>query len=90
MRWEEKAACRGVPDATQIFFPDIPTGDIRDFYWVTARKICGSCPVTAECLAFVLPFEKATGRRDGMWGGLTPRERDQREKQPVVIRLKKK
>jgi hypothetical protein len=23
-----------------------------------------------------MPFEEASGRRDGMWGGLTPRERE--------------
>ena len=85
--WTERAACRGA--ATEVFFPEIPTGDIRDFYWTQARAYCRSCSVTAECLAFVLPFEKSTGRRDGMWGGFTPRERDQREKRPVVIRLKK-
>ncbi|MFN9902887.1 MAG: WhiB family transcriptional regulator [bacterium] len=29
----------------------------------------------SECLEFQMAFEEETGRRDGMWGGLTPTER---------------
>jgi WhiB family redox-sensing transcriptional regulator len=71
--WADRAACRGVPSS--VFFPDIPSGDCRPFYWDRARAYCGRCPVREDCLAFCLPFEKAAGRRDGMWGGLTPSER---------------
>ena len=79
MSWETKAACRGVNDSA-VFFPEIPSGDVRDHYWRKARAYCAVCPVRQECLSFVLPFEKAAGRRDGMWGGMTPRERDQYER----------
>lgn len=79
MSWETKAACRGVNDSA-VFFPEIPSGDVRDHYWRKARAYCAVCPVRQECLSFVLPFEKASGRRDGMWGGMTPRERDQYER----------
>lgn len=75
--WFDLAHCKGAP--SEIFFPDIPTGDIRDFYWAEARNYCAHCPVKQECLAFVLPFEKATHRRDGFWAGMTPRERTQYE-----------
>jgi WhiB family redox-sensing transcriptional regulator len=71
--WADKAACRGVPSS--VFFPEIPSGDCRDIWWRQARAYCAVCPVRAECLAFCLPFEKQAGRRDGMWGGLTPAER---------------
>lgn len=86
--WFDKAACRGVPSA--VFFPEIPTGDVRPHYWEQARAYCAACPVRVECLAFCLPFEDETGRRNGMWGGLTPRERDQLPRQPTRLVWRKR
>lgn len=87
--WKQSAACRGV-DTAAVFYPEIPSGDVRDFYWRKARAYCGVCRVRADCLAYVLPFERAAGRRDGMWGGLTPREREQHERprEGVPIRFR--
>jgi len=73
--WYDKANCKGAP--SEIFFPEILSGDARDFYWKPARDYCATCPVIDECLKFVLPFEEATGRRNGFWAGMTPRQRDQ-------------
>lgn len=42
----------------------------------------------ADCLAFVLPFEAEAGRRNGMWAGMTPRERDIHTAHPLTIRLR--
>lgn len=72
--WQERAACIGTP--TNVFFPEIEKGEWRDHVWEPARAICARCPVRAECLAYALPFEETTGRRDGMFGGMTPKERD--------------
>lgn len=36
-----------------------------------AKAICQTCPVRAECLAVALEED----HRDGIWGGLTERER---------------
>lgn len=87
MTWQDKAACAG--KESSIFFPDIPNGDVRGFYWEPARKICATCPVTKECLSFVLPFEEKAGRRDGFWAGMTPKERDQHTRIPMLIPMKK-
>jgi hypothetical protein len=38
-----------------------------------AKKVCGLCPVKAECLEFALTNDE----REGIWGGLSPRVRDQ-------------
>jgi len=77
------AACRGVP--VTVFYPEIgpgaSPGQIVRAY-ATARTYCESCPVKTECLAYCLPFEKETGRRDGMWGGLTPQERARMVRSP--------
>lgn len=86
MGWAERAACRGV--SIDVFYPDIPIGDQRTFYWHKARTFCKSCPVVAECLAFVEPFEKASGRRDGMWGGLTPGQRAERGRPVTPVRIR--
>lgn len=37
-----------------------------------AKRICGTCGVVPECLAYAL----AAGESDGIWGGLTAEERE--------------
>jgi len=88
MNWQEKAACIGAP--TDIFFPEIPSGDIRRIHWAKAKEYCDQCNVTKECLAFVLPFEAQVNRRDGYWANMTPKERDEhaRVDQPIRWRAK--
>jgi WhiB family redox-sensing transcriptional regulator len=77
MSWEDRAACRGVAKVDPfIFFPDIDRGQTSPHVWDQAREICAGCDVRVECLRFQMAFEEVTGRRDGMWGGLTPKERE--------------
>jgi hypothetical protein len=74
MTWENEAACRpelrpAHMDAVQwtnIFFPK-QGGPTRP-----ALEVCRRCPVTVECAewANATPFE-----RDGIWGGMTGRQR---------------
>jgi WhiB family redox-sensing transcriptional regulator len=61
LRWQDRAACVGQD-------PGIWTDDHRQ---AEAATVCGSCPVRADCLEHAL-----TGRiRHGVWGGLTPEQR---------------
>lgn len=61
--WRGEALCREVdPD---LFFPE-KGGDIRP-----AKKVCGMCSVTAECLAEILQQPDA----DGIWGGTSRNDR---------------
>ena len=61
--WAAYAACRGAdPD---LFFP----GEGEDAE--AAVRICGGCPVRAECLEWALE----TRVRYGVWGGTTERDR---------------
>ena len=57
--WEDFAACRAVPNAADLFFSE----DIGEI--AAAKRVCGDCPVLAECL------EGALERREpfGVWGG---------------------
>lgn len=61
--WRARSACAGKP--IHIFFP--ARGDHRMI--AAAKAICATCPVSVQCL-------EANGReRDGVFGGLTGRER---------------
>lgn len=42
---------------------------------VLARRVCGRCPVKAECLADVMAYEAEHGWGPGIYAGLTPRQR---------------
>jgi WhiB family redox-sensing transcriptional regulator len=61
--WRDYAACLG--EDTEIFYPDKGRSPAQ------ARRICGQCPVQAECLndAFL------SNERFGVRGGLTEHER---------------
>jgi hypothetical protein len=61
-KWMSRGACRDQP--TDLFFPSKgqPTAP--------AKRICGTCAVRAECLAYSLETEA-----EGIWGGTATGER---------------
>lgn len=62
-KWRQRAACQGLdPD---IFYP-VSEDDAEE-----AKAICAQCSVRPVCLEFAL----ANREREGIWGGLTDRER---------------
>ncbi|WP_246007305.1 WhiB family transcriptional regulator [Actinomadura pelletieri] len=63
--WHALAACRGVdPDA---FF--VRPSDRAGV--AAAKRICAGCPVREECLRYAVADEAL----EGIWGGMTDRER---------------
>lgn len=66
--WRDNALCRDTDP--ELFFPVGTTGQalVQIDY---AKQVCGSCPVTNECLDFAL----ATNQDSGIWGGLSEEER---------------
>lgn len=86
MKWMERAACRG--QNINLFFPEIPQGDSSLQCWQPGLAFCVDCPVTRECADFIEPYEKAAGRRDGIYGGMTPKQRDQYRRKAVAIRVR--
>ena len=69
--WMDDAACTGAD--VNLFFPepsDLAAAKI-------AKAICGGCPVKADCLQFALDRHEF---RDGIFGGLSPRERQKLRK----------
>jgi len=63
--WREAAACGGVD--SNIFFP----ASEDESAGAAARKICGTCPVSDDCLQYAL----VTNQAAGVWGGLDSGER---------------
>jgi len=61
--WRQRAACQGIDPG--IFYP-ASDDDAEE-----AKAICATCPVRQPCLEHSL----ATREREGIWGGLTERER---------------
>jgi WhiB family redox-sensing transcriptional regulator len=74
--WYDEASCRGMDG--DIFFPEVPIGVNHAGLFDEAKKICGRCSVRAKCLEFAMEAEQNEIRRYGMFGGLTPRQRDAR------------
>lgn len=63
--WRDEAACRESPGVDFFPFPE----DVEAISRV--KEICAVCPVIEDCLTYALQTRQA----DGVWGGLTPRER---------------
>jgi WhiB family redox-sensing transcriptional regulator len=66
--WRHRAACRDT--SPELFFPVGTTGIALDQI-DAAKRVCGQCPVTHECLEFAI----ATNQEAGVWGGQTEDER---------------
>lgn len=64
-RWEEAAACRWTANPDAFYPPLYPRADVD----AVRRDWCERCPVQVECL------RAGMGEDDGIWGGLSPRER---------------
>lgn len=63
LTWRHHAACRGIDP--EVFHP-VSEEDAEE-----AKAICTLCPVRPQCLEYAL----GNREREGVWGGLTDRER---------------
>ena len=63
--WRQLARCRGVDP--EVFYPVSDDDEAAE----EAKSICALCPVREPCLEFAL----STREKNGVWGGLTERER---------------
>ncbi len=65
--WRELAACVRLDEGEVDFFPD--PEDVGAI--AVAKAVCATCPVAEECLAYAIE----TNQSEGIWGGLTAKER---------------
>lgn len=63
--WRRQARCRGADPG--LFHPE----DEDEPAVAAAREVCSGCPVRQACLEYAL----AAREPDGVWGGLTAKER---------------
>lgn len=63
--WRDDAQCREI--GTDLFYPN----DGDRWTALMAKGLCVRCPVRHECLEFALE----TCEPEGIWGGMSPRER---------------
>jgi WhiB family redox-sensing transcriptional regulator len=69
--WQLRAACRGV-DSTRFFNPEGERGPARQRRDASAKAVCAGCPVLMQCRGHALSVREPYG----IWGGLSPHERD--------------
>lgn len=78
--WQQRAACRD--EDPELFFPVSEMGpgarQVRQ-----AKRICASCPVQAECLAYA----QRNGLDFGIFGGATPEERRKTQRRADTTRI---
>ena len=80
--WMTRADCQNLP--TDIFFPQ--PGRLGVAQAKQALKICRSCPVREECLAYAMSFPDRS--LPGIWGGTTERERSRLHHVATPIRYR--
>jgi len=88
--WQYDGVCRSV-DPEVFFPPDSERGPVRQRRESQAKQYCEHCPVLARCREHALKVQEPYG----VWGGLTPRERDRiihepgtpRRRGPTVAQL---
>ncbi|MGI9006010.1 MAG: WhiB family transcriptional regulator [Streptosporangiaceae bacterium] len=66
--WRSQSAC--LTADPELFFPLSSMGPSLE-QLTEAKKVCGRCPVRAECLDFAL----STRQVHGVWGGMSEQER---------------
>jgi WhiB family transcriptional regulator, redox-sensing transcriptional regulator len=71
--WQGRAACKGPQSA--VFFPSSlkERKDEREAREQRAKDICALCPIRRPCLEYALQIRDP----NGVWGGLTEKERKQ-------------
>jgi WhiB family redox-sensing transcriptional regulator len=72
MTWIEQGECRGLP--TAWWYPPAPITPEASSLMRKAKRICFTCKVRAECL------DAGMGEDYGIWGGLSPKQRQRLRK----------
>lgn len=82
--WSELAACVG--EDPELWFPDTGGGCVASV--VEAKRICGMCEVSTQCLRDALAEEHGFGKesRSGIRGGLNREERAKLDDSPRRVK----
>ncbi|MBC7459142.1 WhiB family transcriptional regulator [Candidatus Saccharibacteria bacterium] len=78
--WRSKAECRKVDP--ELFFPIGETSPIDKQQVKDALAVCAMCQVTEQCLDYAL----TTNQTDGVWGGLSGKQRRAYKRRATILR----
>ncbi|MCL1922363.1 MAG: WhiB family transcriptional regulator [Propionibacteriaceae bacterium] len=81
MDWRHQSAC--LSEDPELFFPIGNTGPAL-LQIEEAKKVCSSCSVRDNCLAWALE----AGQDHGVWGGLSEEERRSMKRRAARSRLR--
>jgi WhiB family redox-sensing transcriptional regulator len=70
-QWQLLGACRG-EDTDLFFHPEGERGPARSARELTAKAICGRCPVIDDCARHALTAREPYG----IWGGMSESDRE--------------
>lgn len=76
--------CKGMP--MDWWFPEQGHDASQNLTLTRAREICYNCPVQKQCLEFALNFPNL----QGIWGGLSPRQRTDERRRRYRAKAKRK
>ncbi len=69
--WQLRGSCRGL-EVSVFFLPEGVRGPRKARRERAAKAICSQCPVLERCAEFAI----STREQYGVWGGMTPDERE--------------
>lgn len=75
MAWWDAAPCKSMDN--EIFFPEVKKGQSSKQVYEQALAVCEACMYRQKCLDFAIEAEMNDIRRYGVYGGLTPRQREE-------------
>lgn len=75
MEWWDNAPCKGMDNS--VFFPESKKGHSSRHIYDDALAVCEACQYRADCLEFAMEAEVNDIRRYGVYGGMTPRQREE-------------
>lgn len=70
--WIKRGACVEHPNPEWWFHATATPLKTPETFYTKAAEVCADCPVRVECGDYAI----ATSQPHGMWGGLTPKQRD--------------
>jgi WhiB family redox-sensing transcriptional regulator len=79
--WMIDALCRGTKNP-DIFYPDTSQGKMVDIR--NAKRLCLKCEVRTSCLFYSIAHRE----KNGVWGGLSERQRSKLPK-PLKVKIKR-
>lgn len=77
----EDPVCADIKGVDQLFYPETSVSSVLVGIYAEARRLCNACQHINECAEWGINYEL-----HGVWGGLSPKEREQIRKRKRIPR----